>query len=483
MNEQNRKQTAKHHSAANLKDKLKQSLSVPSPTMLCFLGFALVRCSNVMMDHHFALSQNLGPLWGEDLYSLVSILVFSVCALFARKIAPLYTRKHILHVAVVFSIVAAVLDFLLSTTDLPSSTILLACIVFSGVSGALFILLWAELHSCLDPFRIVFYVSGAFLLGALGAWVLQDVEGTRRLFVLACCPLASAWCLVKSFSYIQPINLPRSLWGQCKFPWKLIVVLGIYEFVYGVRESSPNFAWETYLLGAIAMALAVFSFACLFARRSDFTLLYRTPFALTFCGLAMTPLTATFGGVFSDFLVSAGYALMFLIVTLLMCDLSRQRGVSVLVLCGMQEITATFRLVGHQASDAASSTSTFFFLNSEALEGFLTLAVVVASIVLLSDRNPSQTWGASFFGVGAMAKMDDDETWLEARCQELSQAYGLSPRECEVFNLLARGKTATQIERELVIANGTVKSHTRRIYQKFGIHTKRELVEMIGTKE
>lgn len=82
-----------------------------------------------------------------------------------------------------------------------------------------------------------------------------------------------------------------------------------------------------------------------------------------------------------------------------------------------------------------------------------------------------------------MAKMDDDETWLEARCQELSQAYGLSPRECEVFNLLARGKTATQIERELVIANGTVKSHTRRIYQKFGIHTKRELVEMIGTKE
>ncbi|MEG1906464.1 MAG: LuxR C-terminal-related transcriptional regulator [Gordonibacter sp.] len=36
------------------------------------------------------------------------------------------------------------------------------------------------------------------------------------------------------------------------------------------------------------------------------------------------------------------------------------------------------------------------------------------------------------------------------------------------------------MQRELVIANGTLKSHTRRIYQKLGIHTKRELQAMVG---
>ncbi len=38
----------------------------------------------------------------------------------------------------------------------------------SAVAGALFILLWAELHACLDPLGIVTYVSGAFLLGTVG---------------------------------------------------------------------------------------------------------------------------------------------------------------------------------------------------------------------------------------------------------------------------------------------------------------------------
>lgn len=48
-----------------------------------------------------------------------------------------------------------------------------------------------------------------------------------------------------------------------------------------------------------------------------------------------------------------------------------------------------------------------------------------------------------------------------------------------MFQLLALGKTAADIERELYIANGTLKSHTRRIYQKLGIHSRVELEEML----
>ena len=106
------------------------------------------------------------------------------------------------------------------------------------------------------------------------------------------------------------------------------------------------------------------------------------------------------------------------------------------------------------------------------------ILVVVASMVLLSEREYSR-WGASFFGVGKLAQDGDEQGRFAARCTELGEQYRLSPREKEVFQLLALGKTAADIERELYIANGTLKSHTRRIYQKLDIHSRVELEEML----
>ena len=99
-------------------------------------------------------------------------------------------------------------------------------------------------------------------------------------------------------------------------------------------------------------------------------------------------------------------------------------------------------------------------------------------MVLLSEREYSR-WGASFFGVGKLAQDGDEQGRFAARCTELGERYRLSPREKEVFQLLALGKSAADIERELYIANGTFKSHTRRIYQKLGIHSRAELDDML----
>ena len=92
-------------------------------------------------------------------------------------------------------------------------------------------------------------------------------------------------------------------------------------------------------------------------------------------------------------------------------------------------------------------------------------------------------WGASFFGVGTMAAESEEHGLLAQRCAALCEAHNLSPREREVFELLAQGKRPSAIERELVIANGTLKSHTRRIYQKLGIHSKKELLAMVAADE
>ena len=68
---------------------------------------------------------------------------------------------------------------------------------------------------------------------------------------------------------------------------------------------------------------------------------------------------------------------------------------------------------------------------------------------------------------------------IEQRCRELAASFGLTEREGEVFVLLARGKNATRVSEELSITKNTLKYHVRHIYEKCGIHSQQELIDLL----
>ena len=55
----------------------------------------------------------------------------------------------------------------------------------------------------------------------------------------------------------------------------------------------------------------------------------------------------------------------------------------------------------------------------------------------------------------------------------------LTPREREVFLLLAKGRNASSIEKELVVSVSTAKSHIYHIYKKLGVASHQELLDLI----
>lgn len=59
---------------------------------------------------------------------------------------------------------------------------------------------------------------------------------------------------------------------------------------------------------------------------------------------------------------------------------------------------------------------------------------------------------------------------------ERLETEGLSPRECEVLELLARGYFYKEITEALGISMSTVNTHVRRIYEKLHVHSRAQAV-------
>ena len=68
---------------------------------------------------------------------------------------------------------------------------------------------------------------------------------------------------------------------------------------------------------------------------------------------------------------------------------------------------------------------------------------------------------------------------ISKQCLLLQQSHGLSLRETEVMELIARGNSMAAIAERLVISENTVRTHAKHIYTKLDIHKRQELLDML----
>lgn len=69
------------------------------------------------------------------------------------------------------------------------------------------------------------------------------------------------------------------------------------------------------------------------------------------------------------------------------------------------------------------------------------------------------------------------------QCLALQESHGLSTREAEVMELIARGNSMAAIAERLVISENTVRTHAKHIYTKLDIHRRQELLDMLHELE
>lgn len=111
------------------------------------------------------------------------------------------------------------------------------------------------------------------------------------------------------------------------------------------------------------------------------------------------------------------------------------------------------------------------------IAGFLILALV---FILLNNSRLSVRIKENDMDE-SRTDTDDDPTLVRRNetIEAISAEAQLSPRQREVFALLAKGRNAQHIAEKLFISLHTSKAHIYRIYRKLDVHTQQELMDYV----
>lgn len=65
------------------------------------------------------------------------------------------------------------------------------------------------------------------------------------------------------------------------------------------------------------------------------------------------------------------------------------------------------------------------------------------------------------------------------KCLAVATRCGLSERETEIMTLFAKGRNLAYIQEQLCLSKSTVSTHRQHIYQKLGVHSSQEMIDLI----
>lgn len=112
------------------------------------------------------------------------------------------------------------------------------------------------------------------------------------------------------------------------------------------------------------------------------------------------------------------------------------------------------------------------------LAGIVAMAIVASFVVdgelwVLPESRPAET----------DASTTNSEGLSRNSLASLAQAAALTPRETEIFAILAEGRSVPVICERLTISEGTARTHVKHIYQKLNVHNRQELLDLTENRQ
>lgn len=264
----------------------------------------------------------------------------------------------------------------------------------------------------------------------------------------------------------------------------LFVTILLFSFACGYALTFRSLASMPVQTGLIFVPLLVIAIVVA-ARHGklDVDLLFSASVLMVLAGFLLVPLEAgtTQGRLYwANLLIGSGsacFTLMFTFLVALIASRNRLAVVSVAAIaegaswCGI----GLGAILGNGCNALAASpggVDLVYWMNAAVM-----LAFVAYSFVYLKGFS-FQKMVDQVEPVPTPQPMEE-RPGFSMRCAEVARRYGLTGRETEVLELLARGRTSGVIQEKLVISLNTVRTHVKSIYVKMGIHSQQELIDIV----
>lgn len=453
------------------------------PCAIAFFGLAFARAwlSLVFVGIAQNPSAQFVPL-PHAIFDLAYIATALVVVLTARRLVPV-SQKTWTFAGALGGMMAASLVFVLMPYISPAvqGWAASAAAVMGGVAFLVCTMLNCEMLAGVGLLRALIYISGNNLLGSVLAFFLTGTERTQVIIASLALPIVAIGCIHAACASIPPQDRQHAGYPRFEMPWKLFAVVAAFTFVYGMHQhelaggAGRHSSFSTAIVAGIVFAVAYF-----FPQKLDLSRLWRAPLPIMVCGILLIPTEGLFGQVVSSYCISMGFTLMRFIVLLILLDMVKRTGAAIVPLAATNSFLQVCSLLGERGSQLLESTvgSAPASIASAVIACAL---LATAFFLIFSERELSSRWGVRVLAAGTSLEQDQDrESQLTSTCEYLVQTYHLTAREEEVLRALAKGKDTQAIAQDLMIAPGTLRAHTRHIYEKMGIHTRKELETLVG---
>lgn len=423
----------------------------------------------------------LEPLWLISLICNVIVIAFLLMLSYFRN--PLSSIRMLPWLAATLTSVGTLCiahPVLLLMGDAASIGYVIGS-ALTGIGSGIVVVLWGELLATLGSRRTVGYCVLAFLIAAAVFLLLSLFTSDLRQILIMVLPVISM-IFFRRFKQSVPhlTRIKKNLVVKAKPPYRLIAISLFFGFSFGVMKglfapAEEDMTWLLYVLNIVAIvgaSAAVYLTTSVYKMDFDH-MTYQIALPLMALGFLFIPLQNPWN-IIGTGVHQFGYQYFYIILWAIWPVLASQAKVP----SGWVAAWGMLSIQGGQLTGSVAASSFAVFFHSSFDTAFFSavfiFVILLISLFALGSGSPNTGWGF----VKPIEEIDASSNF-EKTCTRISRQYRLSPREIEVFFLLAKGRNRAHIKDELVISDETVKSHIKNIYRKIDVHSQQALIDMI----
>lgn len=261
----------------------------------------------------------------------------------------------------------------------------------------------------------------------------------------------------------------------------LFVYIFVFSLAYGFAlryEGADGALRANWFIALVLAGIVAYALASRCEPQAD--VLFDGAFALLICGLLIVLLDDA--GLVPAAAVSllGGSSVFWALMTLALAAIAaRNRSNVVTAMAWGYAAYYVGIAAGAQLGMVATGLSAELHLAAKAAVALVLAVVVLYTLFSMRDFGFDKTIAAvEPDAAGPVVEIKYADA-VGLRCDELAAGFGLTERETDVFRLLARGHNTLHIQEELAITKNTLKYHVRHIYEKVGVHSQQELIDLL----